>query len=752
MANLPEFERKVGITPQATPTGMQGALSNIGQSSKVLEQFGDTVAQNSANELARIDAINSYRNGQRQELLPPISQTDASYVKAYSEEESHNLTMNGSKYLNESLITALKNPTPGALKAYEKNANSTLSQLLEQSSEMNRGSIRTSLENSYVNNYLRLEQAVEAQNEKVLDSNDMSYVNQGLIDIQNFNLNSNSNAAAQKKEDLLKFIDNRGASGRWLPEKVRQAKDLIDKTTESSFYQNEWRNAYNKKQGEAYIAGLAEKPPQGMTPVRHQEIMASTMQYAHNYEAAFKAQQNISYAEAQLAIAQGGINFDNIDSISDNLSPLQIANLKLSLQKQLNKSLKSQALMHNIDSESNDIYAMNKYSPKQIDSWWDEKLNIDTQATGQKPGFERQALIATTMQAPIPKLNKDLSAALRNGSTEDAIAAARAYRFLSANHAIAVKDLDKDSEAILEGFDVLARNTSVPPEESLKIARDNVLNATPEERAGRLENFKDWQQQQDLNTYGKQIEFLADNISGAQTSKWFGLSSRGDTTKVPASLPLIWKKLAVQFAPLNKDPESASKMALREIEKTFQVSGINGESEIMPIAPESVLPSVGNYIPNDRVRALKQIVEGNKQLKAQGGQVFNDLEWPDAPDTSNLFGAQLVEGNPKIKIDGTEREVFVQSDYTTQVGAGGVPSWAFMYKDDIGMLVPLWDANNRLGARWYPEETYAQVDDYVKATNAATEKMYLDRAYAVKEYQTNLVEAYKQQSNFGLID
>ncbi len=706
MADLPEYKRSVGITPAGSSGDFQGAMSRVAQSEAMIGDIGAGLAQTASNEKARLDGIEAAKNPGR-ELFPAFTQSDKAFVQAYKEEEYSSLLYQGSKYLNDSYELAAKNPTAASLNSYEKNAEKALEGYLSNSQADMAPNLQRALGQMYDSKYYQLAHAVEAKNKKDMTTSFKLGFGTDMDNVGNFHLQGMHEAGNEAYTRNVQRINNALANDLITADQASEYKKaaLVDNQSKYMTY----RALENEKEaaGEGYdlLKFMADNRDDALTPLQQEQVNRNVKSALDTRQSMIATQQQLDYTKARGMLESGELTPANMIDIQEQLSAQQFATFENEVARYNAKANQTTQALNSMAPNFGDAAAMSQYSNKQMDAVFEQMLQ-QQKGNAERDGEEftgsliEQATIAQGIKREVPMLTKQMDAAINFGSPEQALDAVRAYQMLKTNNEVSVQSIDPKTKAVGRLYELYANDTSNTPSEALNRARGDVYGVSEDVRVERQENMKDYMKAKNLNTYDGKINHITKALD---TNHWFS-----ENEIVPAGITTKYIELLADMSAVTPLAGDADALVIEELRKTYKKTRTNNRAEIMKIPPESVLPNVGNFIENDKVRALKEFVENNAAIRKSGGMTFNELSWDDAPDTTqDLRGDRLVKGDLSINIDGKKRKVIIVTDQVTERPSGNNYSWAFNYIDDKLRQVPLMDLTNpQAVARWTPNTRY----------------------------------------------
>ena len=381
----------------------------------------------------------------------------------------------------------------------------------------------------------------------------------------------------------------------------------------------------------------------------------------------------------------------------------------------------SQGVLQNFD---NPIFLSN-VTPAPINHAVDKVIIPQAEAQKGEPlTLTEQSQLLSTFKAPVQSFQNRISAGLQYGDMNQRLDAARALAVAKEKNPILVKGMTKDEMALADMYASKALDPKYQTPDGADKIRDEIYKVdedTQKERA------------RQVNTYVKDHQLNDAIVLKNATVKALGLKPSKEL-KLPAGLTNVYMNLIRDNILRTGDTKQARDAADFEIKQNYGQDN-NGKVKFMP--PEKVYTNLGYVLQNDKLRAVKEMVDVNKKIKADGGYPLHDIEWPDEPDLSDLLKEPITKGPVKLKIDGHLRELEFDSDLTTQFSTSDDMSWSLGYVNEYGIVNPLINPNSRMGTyRFVPnKELYIEAQNNSKIIQNITkhemsdyEKQQLDIA------------------------
>ncbi|HWY34009.1 MAG TPA: hypothetical protein VNX68_05140 [Nitrosopumilaceae archaeon] len=715
--DLPEYEQSHKITPVTQPSGIKEAISQFANNYEGLAQLGNNIAQNAANQRAQESAIEAAQTP-GQTLIPAFTQADIEFTKVYKQEEDNVLQYQGNKMLTDMFQTMNKNPNLSGqdLNLFEENAKKSLGELLRLSQNSNKPELKRALESQYYNYFYQLSNKVNAVNLKFMSEQTDAQLAQTTEEMDNdwrqpdeiSTEESRSEKANMSLTRSMILLNQKAVANNWPPAMIKKEVSALKEKYKLGKYKADYEKTPEEEKPK-YIEQLRKNPPANMAPAEVDRTVAGLQQFAHQYDSAYKGQQAINYTNLASKLNEGTLTQSDIDS--SNLSAQQIADLNYAQSKINKKTNEANMLTANMVSNFGNAGKMSQYTNDDVNTVFNNIVKLKesdiSNQTGQKyeASLLDKATIAQGIKRNIPALSKELSQAANYGNAKQATEALRALNMLNKNNPVSVSDLDKDTKALLYTFGDLLTNTTANAEEALKVARGDI-NVDQNTKDSRLSAWKEVQKIDDkFKSTPRLLNHIAEGIGA--TSGWIFKS--GDATIIPTGLDTAYERLMNATVPMVKDYKTAEKIVFEEMSKVYNPSSIDEKAgssrhKFMSFPPEKLLGE--QYARVDKIRALKDFVAKNNELKSKNKFIFNDVSIDENLDPN---------GEAFLTVNGKKMKVLVESDIQTQFSIDTIPSWQFSIVDEDNIPMPLMDMSTGGVARWIPDLDFEKYEEAFKA-------------------------------------
>jgi hypothetical protein len=704
MADVPEYKRGNRIEPGAPVQGFEQAYSNLGAATRDIGAFGNQLAQNAANQIARQKGIDAAQTPGRK-LIPAFTQADSEFTTAYKQEEANVLQFQGNQSLKKLYTEANKNPNPTSadLNLYEKNAKKSIDDLLQLSDTSNKTNLKRALENSYDGYFYDLANKVDNSNRRYM-SDSLSAQSESTRELMSSAARDGRTGDAEALyQERLKQIDQKAALEGLSAERVAYLKN-----DEKEFYANgHGEYEYLKKTEQEkpeYIASIRKDPDsheflKGLNRAQQDRVIGRVQQFANQYESAFKGQQYINYANLLAKSNMGQLSQEDIESsINDGkITAHQLADLKL---RQSNASSKSNRI-HNeatgiVQNYDNPIFLANTTDAPR--NYAADKIIIPL-AEREKGGpltLSEQSQLLTSFKAPVESLQKRISAGLTSGTPAQKIDAAQSVAIAKEANPLLVKGMSKNDLALAGLYNSYSKNPQAMTEEGMKSIEDKIFNISKEDLEERQLKTDTYFKDRGLNDAGH-LRY--------ETLRALGLNNKSKIALDPG-LTIVYANKIRDAIMRTGDISQAEEDASFELKQYY---GPDDQGEVMYMPPNKAYTDLGYILNNDQLRSVKEMVDKNTEYKNKNGFVMTELEWENPPDFSKMTSGPLHEGSLKLKVNGEMRPIVVKSDITTQLSPLNDLSWAIGFLDNNKIFNPLIDPYARFGTyRFWPNKEFLE--------------------------------------------
>ena len=711
MADIPEFKAKTAIKEGGGMPSFSHAMGNKPitppkepMNQKNINDFNyyTQYASQASHELA--ESLGRFRGQSPGGLMiPPIFENQKTFHEAYKKEELMNLELEGKKTLAEQQNIARRKLDPTSLGTYQKEGTQTIHDILNTATPENRPILKRALKAQYENGVMDLSEAIyKKQQEEALSVFKVNMDNT----VDSIYNNTYKGNEALSKDDIKSAHDQINlAAGKYgiTREFQKSMHDAVDNAKTKGEYDKkveEWidEGIYLQK-----IREFQTNRPEGMEPTKHQEILRGMMQHAKQVQAAISGDQYMIYSQTK----------NDIDS-GVKLSPTEIATRKARMGEEyavkldhdliagISQNTRIQGEAQSIIENANNAVFLANSTPAPINHAVDKIIIPAAEAIKGEPlTLTEQSQLLSTFKAPVESFQKRLSAGLTNGNAQQRLDAASALSLAKEVNPILVKGMTKNELSLA---DIYKRKMNDPkyqtPDGPDKI-RDELYKIDDDTLKERTRQ---------VQTYIKDNQLNDAIILKSATVKALGLKPSKEL-KLPAGLTNVYMNMIRDGIMRTGDTIQAKQDADFEI-KQYYGEDDKGKVKFMP--PEKAYTNLGYILQNDKLRAVKEMVDNNKQIKEKGGFVLNDISWVKEPDFNDILKKPLHNGPIELMIDGKLREIEFDSDVTTQFSDSNNISWGLGYINDYGQVNPLINPFSKVGTyRFIPNR-----DMYMEAQNS----------------------------------
>ena len=726
----PSYQRQSNIQPVADTAHLRYAEAMSGSPSStafsdVLGSIGQQIAQNASSEQARLKGVEAAKTPGRT-LFPAFNDTTKAFNDAYRSEESQILQFEAEKFLNnvyhESSLDL--NPSAKTLFTFEETAKKGIDDVLSQSENIT-PDIKRHLEKSYESKYLHLSERVFDSNRRFLKEQNAAQQQLNETEMMNSMRDGNPEASQSYYNQALQNIYSAAAQNNTPPEKVALQERALKRDYVTGNLQRQYIDTPNKDKP-AFLANAREKISEDVGAEDADAIVAGLEKFSNQYESSYKSQQYINYIKYKSKLDNGEMTKADLAEMEDEVDASQLSKLQLDAAKGGSKSFKLENNARQIvENYDNGVFLFNQ-TPAPINHAVDKIIiPIAEQQKGEALTLAEQGELLSSFKAPVESYQNRLSGALEVGSDEQKLDAARAINSLKSSNPVVLKGMSKNDLALASMYKKYSQDPKYQGPGGLDLIKDKMLAITPEAREER---------QRQVRTYSRDNHFNDADYLKIQTYQALDIKyKKGKTPPLKTGATTEYANLVIDGIYTTGDEEIAKKDAAAQMKANYGVYG----GKVMRTPPTKVYTDMGYVLENSKMKAVKEMVDTNNDIKKNGGFALNDLEWADAPDFSDMTSRPLGSGNPKIKIDGVLRDVVIDSDLDTQLSSLENMSWSLGYLDEFGQMMPLINPFARTGNyRFKPsKELYQETQSNPEVVKKISdyEQEQLQKAMNVRE-------------------
>jgi len=577
MAEPPKFERTNPIKPAQAVTGFSQAMESVGKAAYgQIERMSSDIAQESANKFAQVMGIEAAQKdlkaGKSRNLIP-LGQADKLFNQTYQQEQAQELGFQGQQMLQAFMKAASKSPTGDALGEYEQYGKQGIEQLINQAPKSAQSNLRRHLEDTYVTGYNKLSERVEAAGRAYTEANQLKQANQLDSNITNRTLEDGKDAGLEALKRKLEFIEaseNRyiatGGTEGYDPNTAAIARKQATERWQAAAHQAEWQVAHNEGKGSEYLQQLRESPPKGLEPSQQDALIKSVLGYVGEYQAALSAQQTIDYIKYATMVDTGKMTEAALLQARKDISEKQLAELEHRIAVRAFKMKDETDLYNTYKDQFGNSVAMSSAKPDQLDKIFEKHVQVVMAQREAETGEPQtatladRAQLARPIQATIPIINKQVSAAVKSENPEVAVMGANILEALKGNQ-FAMAGVSANDRALAKGItNRIARGS--PPEQAVAFARERVAGLTEK---GIDENKRIFQTLLKGAGSGSQKD-----LSNVVNQEAFVAKQMGQDGKLPPGMATDFMSAAQDYFLLDsEDLDKSFAYAKEEIRRTY---------------------------------------------------------------------------------------------------------------------------------------------------------------------------------------
>lgn len=677
MADFPEYQRSVGITP-AEPV-LSDAYEQVGDALYgSLEKLGMNVAKNASIERATIEGVKAGKKPGRS-LFPAFTASDKAFVDAYKKEEYSNVSREAESFLNKTSFEVKKNPTPESLNEFQKSASAHIKKLSSMITEENRGQFERDANSAFEAKYFRVANYVETENARRMKQSFKLNLESSSSEIQDLYASGLNEKAQEKLKTTEAYIRSQREAGFLeTDDEMNALLQSARNTAETAKAQAGLSHALEEGRGAEYLSERAELP-QTQKNIEINKVLSKQFK---DYNSLISANSQLKKLEAMTLARQKSLTDDKFIELKEGMTEKDKLIADYRVAKINGRNFVDSNLIDYINKNKGNAVKLSNIDEKGFDAWYKDSVNKTAQLLGKEPdslSFEEKTGIIEGLKSPVPAFHNELESAIKNGDITQANDAAAAIAYLQDENPSALRDFDKESINVGGLFRNYTQNPNVQPEEALEKARLEVASIDPTIKQMRLKRYDDFVKDKGYANLTKLNKHIASELD---------IKNKNVTDDLAGSYLSRMRNEILS----NGDAKLSEKNVISEMKQIYQKTNINGKEQLMINAPERSMSEYGFYQDNDKARAVKDMVNQNKEYQFK----FNELEWEgEEPDTSgDMFLKKLYKGDLKIKVDGVPRKIVIQDDVFSLLSPDSKPSWPIAYEDNNGIAIPLMDPNN----------------------------------------------------------
>lgn len=390
--------------------------------------------------------------------------------------------------------------------------------------------------------------------------------------------------------------------------------------------------------------------------------------------------QNLNKGELELALIKGTAGEADIERAFANQEI--DAKQRLTLLKQQaridQKEAKQRKSRQKIEDSIKSGSAMFGMTAGQIDDHYINK--VEALSTEGPISLQEKSKLVKDYTVPVKAFAKEMGFGITHGSLEEAGALISSFDFLTSHKSLTLPKLSDMEMAVISKASEISLNTGVGDREALRLARDEVLNRTPEQKS-------------DLNRQFDALdEFKPDQIEET-VKQMFDVDAFTFIVDIPFTGDELGRDVIPAMKTLYRNAysqtgsvDAAIKMVRANTAGLFGTSQLGAEEIFMLLPPEQVYKGVPEDILKEDLQAsLKDV------MFPEGIPAEEDF----AEAFANTFLPSFLEIEPTI---GPE-DVMLESDTITRDNVQN-PSWGLYFFREDGSKVYLQDPATGEPIRW----------------------------------------------------
>ncbi len=663
----------------------------------------------SVEEAAKQGAEERLAGKTRDKLAPGATAATRAFNDAYREMDISIGLNQGQKLLNESLLEygRPENLTrENNVANYELTSEGYIEGILENLLPEDRPKAALLLRKQVTDNSLRLqakENEFRSTQERQVGAALIDEITTKLVDVS-----ASGNLAAieevyQDLEDDIIAQQTLGYFGEDTANKYR-------KFAQQSILNGQAEHAYNLASlepfgGERFIADVFQDKVESLkdiTPTEKQGILQHLLSVQTHRKQALNAAEQVAQAQVDNAISSGQIksvqdlrqHVVNLDAQGFPMSKLSLiqnetalinglkaANKRAETNSEISQAAltKSNKIYEFSDSDLNNFYIDMVANRKELrEQMMAQATNPFELEVANVPDWKIEAIIASSVPAPIPTFKKMLRDKLLEGALPEQLEAIRAYNYVSENNHKGLMGFDSRAKAFADVVSMRLDHTNQAPEIIIQEANNTILKADEDaykKRASELTKF-----------YNKNPNYIS-TLSTSIYNKNLGGPVNDE----------MWNAVKTEFDTnyqLVGNISDAADITIKNMKQSTGVSKFGPPGKPMQNPPENLDFYEFGHVVDNQVAELFETI-------AQQGQVFADqlpytikrsskmTPFPANPTERELYENDYYKGKGWLNIDDKDRRVFLVSAGLNQSHAIDGPAYQLFYEDDNGYMRPL---------------------------------------------------------------
>ena len=410
--------------------------------------------------------------------------------------------------------------------------------------------------------------------------------------------------------------------------------------------------------------------------------------------------QNLNKGELELALIKGTAGEADIEKAFasqaiDAEQRLTLLKQQARIEQKEGKKRRDQQKIEDSIKNGSALFGM---TAGQINDHYVNK--VDSLSAEGPISLQEKAKLVKDYTVPVNAFAKEFGFGVTQGSLEEASALISSFDFLTAHRSLTLSKLSSDEMAVISRASEISLNTTVGDREALRLARDEVLNRTPE-------------QKEELNRQFNAIEEFQPTRIQDTIKNMFDIDAFTFIVDIPFTEEELGRDVVPALTALYRNAysqtgsvDAAINMVRANTAGLFGTSDMGAEEIFMLLPPEQVYKGVPREtLKEDLINSLETVT------------------FPEGvPVDKKGFNALLPDFLTDDEFVSPE-DVMLESDTITRDNVQN-PSWGLYFFREDGSKVYLQDPATGEPIRWsFDLGTFQQ-------------KQELERAFAAEEAET----------------
>lgn len=594
--DLPEYQRRSAIQPQAQPQDYVGSVTQANAGVNYIGDIGHQVAKHASQEISRMQAIEAAKTPGRL-LLPAFTPSDQAFVETYKAQEYATAIQSGGKELSRIGFESLKRPTAESLALYDQESADTIEQLAQQLTPENAQRVRDVLGVDALNQRYKIEASIFKRDEEFLNQNFQNAYEQTLKSISDAMALDDEKTADIILQTTSNIIDNPDITYNLSASARIKLKEVLHQTKENAAFREEMLEAIGNNKVAEKLSELTNEPFTS-TNMRKAEVMLDT--YKQNLVLT-AARDDLILDGMRRKMAEGTLNPAEVIVAKEQVDPSRFSGFEVEYAKWLSSRAQSANVYDYFVANKDNALNLTSLAPKQLDGAFSQYVQNEAQKRGVEPSLQLEAALAAGVDAPIPSFNKKLNAGINSGNPKVAAMASSIYGALSVGNPNAVSGVTDSAGQKAETWNRLL-STGTDPEQAYKDISKMYDNVTTAQLREREEMWPRLLSSQKIGTIDKQKNKVASTLGLKASIMPEGLALEFiDTARAKymasGNFDDAWANTAIQMAQI------------------YSQTDFNGFDQVMRNAPDK-------FMPTEQVKAMK--LNRAEQLFAGINKSFDD--------------------------------------------------------------------------------------------------------------------------------